>query len=97
MFSAKCWLYPSIENTEGEPTMIKSNLKELLDGQKMSIRELAIRIDYRYESVRKLYNNVSIQVQLDMIERICLGLNCEVGDLFTIVKDSSDERELNVN
>ena len=66
--------------------MIKSNLKELLDNQKMSIRELALRTDYRYESVRKLYNNVSIQVQLDMIERICLELNCDIGDLFTITK-----------
>lgn len=65
---------------------LKVHLKELLADYSMSIRELSIRIDYRFESVRKLYNGTAKQINVDLIAKVCEELDCEVGDLFSVDK-----------
>lgn len=69
----------------GVTQVIKSNLKELLDAKRLTIREFSRMIDYRFESVRQLYNNDSKQVPLVLIERVCLELRITPGELFTVV------------
>ena len=65
--------------------MIKSNLKELLEERKISIRQLAKDIDYRFESVRKLYNDEMERLPKDLIYRVCMYLEIEISDLLKIV------------
>ncbi|MBH0231388.1 helix-turn-helix domain-containing protein [Halobacillus yeomjeoni] len=67
--------------------MIRSNLKEMLDNRKMSIREFSKRIDYRFESVRQLYNSENKRIPVDLLEKACVELNCEVGELLTLQKN----------
>lgn len=64
--------------------MIKSNLKELLDARKLSIREFAQKIDYRFETVRRFYNDTLVRVPMELIERCCLELGCDVNELIVI-------------
>lgn len=66
---------------------LQSNLKALLDRRRISIREFARMIDYRFETVRLLYNNELTRVPIELMERICTELNCTLNDLFTVVQE----------
>lgn len=68
--------------------MLKSNLKAMLEQRKISMRELSRRIDYRFETIRQLCNNNIKQLPVELIERICEELNCDVSDLFVLEKDA---------
>lgn len=67
--------------------MLKSNLEELLNERGLSIREFARRIDYRFESVRLLYNNEMARIPTELIERCCRELDCSISELFSIVDE----------
>ncbi len=69
----------------GVKQLIQSNLKELLHARRLTIREFSRMIDYRFESVRQLYNNESKQVPLALVERVCLELRITPGELFTVI------------
>lgn len=72
--------------------MLQSNLKQLLDSRRMSIREFSRRIDFRFESVRQLCNNELTRIPVELIERVCEELNCTPNDLFTLSnKKENDE------
>ncbi|NYV67588.1 helix-turn-helix transcriptional regulator [Bacillus sp. Gen3] len=61
--------------------MIRSNLKPLLDERNISIRQLSKDIDYRFESVRKLYNDELERLPVDLLDRVCIYLDIEISDL----------------
>lgn len=65
--------------------MLKSNLKQILDDRGISIRHLAQAIDYRFESVRNLYNDDIERLPKDLLYRVCTYLEIEIGDLLKIV------------
>ncbi len=71
--------------------MLKSNLKELLYVRRMTIREFSRRVDFRFETVRQLYNNEILRIPTELIEKTCVELNCTPGELFSIVPDDSPE------
>lgn len=67
--------------------MIKSNLKDILDARRIPIRVFSARIDYRFETVRKLYHSDLTRIPAELIDRCCRELNCSVGTLLTFVED----------
>lgn len=71
--------------------VLKSNLKELLSARRLSIREFARRIDFRFESVRLLVNNEMTRIPAELIERTCIELDCTPNDLFTITEEEEKE------
>lgn len=71
--------------------MLRSQLKPMLDARRMSIREFARRVDYRFETVRQLYNNEIIRVPIELVERTCRELNIHPGELFTVEDDKLKE------
>lgn len=71
--------------------MLKSNLKEMLEARRMSIREFSRKIDFRFESVRQLCNNELTRLPVELIERVCKELNCTPNDLFTITKETIED------
>lgn len=66
---------------------VKSNLKSLIDMNGKSIREVAKDIDYRFESVRQLYNDESRQFPRDLLDKLCAYFSCDIGDLLKYVED----------
>lgn len=73
--------------------MLQSNLKQMLDSRRLSIREFSKRIEYRPETVRLLYNNELVRIPAELIVRICKEFNCTPNDLFTITnKEEGDEQ-----
>lgn len=64
--------------------MLTCHLKPMLDARRMSMRAFAERIDYRFETVRKLCRNEIERIPKDLVERICKEFNCTPGELFSI-------------
>ncbi|TLS37731.1 helix-turn-helix domain-containing protein [Pseudalkalibacillus caeni] len=69
---------------------IKSNLKPILESRGLSIREVAREIDYRFESVRQLYNDETKKFPKELLERLCEYLNVTPGEILELEKDPSD-------
>jgi len=63
---------------------IRSNLKALADDRGLSIRKLAEAIDYRFETVRQLYNDDTKHYPKDLLEKLCDYFGCEVSDILKI-------------
>lgn len=63
---------------------LKSNLKEIIDSRGLSIRQLAKDIDYRFETVRQLYNNDTKQFPRDLLVKLCAYLEIDISDLLKL-------------
>jgi DNA-binding Xre family transcriptional regulator len=70
--------------------MLVSHLKPMLDARRMSIRQFAKRIDYRFEAVRQLYNNDLLRIPAELIDKTCLELNIQPGELFSVEKGPAE-------
>lgn len=60
---------------------LRSNLKALADARGVSIRELARDIDYRFESVRQLYNDEMERYPRDLLAKLCAYFGVTVAEL----------------
>jgi DNA-binding Xre family transcriptional regulator len=69
---------------------VKSNLQPILDERKISVLKLSKDIEYRYESVRKMYNDEIEHFPKALILKICTYLNVTPGDLIIIENDNPD-------
>lgn len=67
--------------------MIKSRLKILLAEHDMSQKMLAEKTGVLPNTISKICNNEIVRVPIDAIDKICEALDCEVGELFTRIKD----------
>jgi DNA-binding Xre family transcriptional regulator len=69
---------------------IKSNLKKLLDSREISVRKCSMDIDYRFESVRKMYNDDMEHFPKQLISKLCTYLEVEPGEIIVSEKDDPD-------
>ena len=60
-------------------------LKEFIDSKHISRYALAKLSDTQYPIIDSYYKNKVIRYDSDVLLRICLALNCEVGDIVKIV------------
>lgn len=65
--------------------MIKCNLKRLLDKKDMSQRELSRRAGVRPDTIGTYYNSTFKRINVSDLEKICLALDCKIGDLLEIL------------
>lgn len=70
--------------------IIRSNLKKILDERDLSIRQVARDIDYRFESVRQLYNDENKSYPKELLSKICDYLDITPGDLLYLDKNNPD-------
>jgi DNA-binding Xre family transcriptional regulator len=64
--------------------MLTSNLKLILDSRDIKIRQAARDIDYRFESVRSLYNDELERYPRELLYKICIYLDITLDDLFSL-------------
>ncbi|EET83364.1 helix-turn-helix domain-containing protein [Acinetobacter radioresistens] len=68
--------------------MIKSNLAVLLAERKMRVADLVKETGINKSTLYKLYNDESVRIDFETIDKICLALNIEVGDLLVYKDDN---------
>lgn len=67
--------------------MIKSKLKLVLLDRKMTQTELVKRTGIRQPTISAIANDSLKTLPLNVLDRMCKELDCNVGDLFEYVED----------
>ena len=67
------------------------NLDVMMARRKMSLNELASRVDLTLANLSILKNNHEKAVRFTTLEAICRALDCQPGDILEYVPGDSDE------
>jgi putative transcriptional regulator len=66
--------------------MIISNLAVLLAERKLKVADLVRSTGINKSTLHKLYNDESVRIDFETIDKICIALDVEVGDLLIFKK-----------
>ncbi len=55
----------------------------------MTRYELSQRTDIRYQIIDNYYKNKVVRYDSALLLKMCIALDCEIGDLIEVVKDPS--------
>lgn len=67
--------------------MIVSRIKEVMDAQGLTVRQLSEQASIAYNTAHALYKGHTGRVDLDILDRVCKILDVQPGDLFIRVED----------
>lgn len=70
--------------------MIKNNLSEILGKKRMKMSELAEMAGLNKNTVLNLYHEKSTRIEFQVLDKLCMALNCQPGDLLEYVPDVDD-------
>ena len=68
--------------------MIKCHLSKLLGEKRLSIADVSRDTGINRGVITRLYHETAIRVDLDVVERLCLYLECDLADLFSLEVES---------
>ena len=66
---------------------VHSNLKTILDDRGISIRQVSRDINYRFDSVRQLYNNETERYPRELLAKLCEHLKIRISDLLILSEE----------
>ncbi|ACV64367.1 transcriptional regulator, XRE family [Desulfofarcimen acetoxidans DSM 771] len=69
---------------------IKSNLSRILGERRIKMSELAKDAGIAKNTALALYHERAKGITFDVLEKICLALNCQPGDLFECMAEGDD-------
>jgi putative transcriptional regulator len=62
--------------------MIRCNLSRILGEKRIKVAELAREIDVNKNTLHRLYNETATRIDIEVIDKICIYLDIDVGELF---------------
>lgn len=65
--------------------MIRNRLREILDGQEMTLYRLSEETGISYDNLAGHYYDTAAMIRHQTLERICRTLKCNPGDLLILV------------
>jgi len=69
--------------SRAEPRQITFHLDELLEARKITLTELANRVDITLVNLSVLKNDRARAIRFSTLEALCEALDCQPGDLMT--------------
>ena len=63
---------------------IKLVLAEYMDSKDITRYELSKRTNIQYQTIDRYYKNKVIKYDSYILQKICIALNCQVGDILQI-------------
>lgn len=66
--------------------MIKFKLEELLNEKNISRYRLTKEVGTDSKTINRIFNNDTTSIKLDILEKICVALDCKIEDLMYIEK-----------
>ena len=73
--------------------MIISNLAVLLAETKLKVADLVRSTGINKSTLHKLYNDESVRIDFETIDKICIALDVEVGDLLVFKKIDNNQND----
>jgi putative transcriptional regulator len=71
--------------------MIKCNLSRILGEKRIKVAELAREIDVNKNTIHRLYNETATRIDIEVIDKICIYLDIDVGELFESINKVNGE------
>ena len=71
--------------------MIISNLAVLLAERKLKVADLVRSTGINKSTLHKLYNDESVRIDFETIDKICIALDVGVGDLLIFKKIDNNQ------
>ena len=68
--------------------MLKVKIREIADAKNISRTQIAKRSGLDYKTVQRLWNDPYKNVDLVTLDRLCVGLDVDPGELLERVKDA---------
>ena len=73
--------------------MIISNLAVLLAERKLKVADLVRSTGINKSTLHKLYNDESVRIDFETIDKICIALDVGVGDLLIFKKINNNQND----
>lgn len=70
--------------------MIKCNLSKLMGIYRMTIQEVHERTGLNRNTISNLYHEKVSRVDYETLEKLCITLNCQPGDLLEYIPDNKE-------
>lgn len=67
--------------------MVKCHLSAIMGAKRLKISDVTNDTGINRGTITRLFHETATRIDLDIIEKLCLYLECEIGDLFEIVSD----------
>ena len=64
--------------------MIKCHLSRIMGEKKLKISDVAKEIGVNRGTITRLYQETAIRVEFEVLEKLCIYLNCEIGELLEV-------------
>ncbi|RBW63732.1 XRE family transcriptional regulator [Vibrionales bacterium C3R12] len=68
--------------------MIKCHLSTLLGAKKLKIADVVRETGVNRSTVNRLFHETNNRIDFETLEKICLYLNCTVGELLEVRKEN---------
>lgn len=69
--------------------MIKCNLSRLMGEKKLKIADVARDVEINRGTITRLYHETAVRVDFDVLEKLCVYLDCEISELFELQPKAS--------
>jgi putative transcriptional regulator len=66
--------------------MIKCNLSRLMGEKKVKISDVARDTEINRGTITRLYQETAVRVEFEVLEKLCLYLNCDISELLELDK-----------
>lgn len=70
--------------------MVKCNLSKIMGEKRLKISDVSRDTDINRGTITRMYNEEATRVDLDVIEKLCVYLDIEVGELYEIVNEEGN-------
>jgi len=67
--------------------MIKCHLSRIMGEKKLKVADVARDTGINRGTITRLYQETAVRVEFEVLETLCLYLDCEIGELLEIVKE----------
>ena len=76
--------------------MIKNRLSRILGDRRLTQKKLAELANLRPSTINAIYNERATRIDYDVLDKLCVALGCQPGDLLEHVADSEKDTNKNV-
>jgi putative transcriptional regulator len=66
--------------------MIKCHLSRLMGEKKLKISDVARDTGINRGTITRLYQETAVRVEFEVLEKLCLYLNCEISELLELAE-----------
>jgi putative transcriptional regulator len=68
--------------------MIKCHLSRIMGEKKLKVADVARALDVHRNSITLLYDETATRVDLETLNKLCIYLECSIGDLLEFVPEN---------